>query len=95
LGASDGSDTGNDTDDYIFLLSLEEVVRYFGDSGQLANGPSENRNAIDDQYNEARIAYDFGGWWWLRSPGGGDIGVSGTRVDDDYHGVRPALWINL
>ena len=24
---------GNDTVDYIFLLSIEEVVRYFGDSG--------------------------------------------------------------
>jgi hypothetical protein len=71
---------GTDTDDYIFLLSLEEVVRYFGDSGQLANIPSENTRRIDDQYNEARIAYsavegpwgDSAGsasWWRLRSPG--------------------------
>ncbi|MDR0220840.1 MAG: zinc ribbon domain-containing protein [Lachnospiraceae bacterium] len=67
-----GTPGGNDTEDYIFLLSLEEVVRYFGDSGQLANRPSEDVWTIDDQYNEARIAYDLDGstrWWWLRSPG--------------------------
>jgi hypothetical protein len=28
---------GNDTTDKIFILSIEEVVQYFGDSGQLAN----------------------------------------------------------
>jgi hypothetical protein len=49
---------GADTSNRIFLLSLEEVVRYFGDSGQLANLPSEDSWYIDDEYNEARIAYN-------------------------------------
>jgi hypothetical protein len=74
-----GTPGGNDTDDYIFLLSLEEVVRYFGDSGQLANRP-EGVWEIYDHYNGARIAYSAvetpwgqpagsASWWWLRSPG--------------------------
>ena len=70
-----------DTLDKIFLLSYEELVKYFGDSGDLKNrkGFSEgymgegNPDGIRDKYAEARIAYDFKGqnsFWWLRSPGG-------------------------
>jgi hypothetical protein len=67
-----GEPGGNDTDDRIFVLSPEEVVRYFGDSGQFANQPKDvwvqapdgepyidNQFAVDDQYNEARRAYCF------------------------------------
>jgi len=36
--------SGNDTQDYIFLLSCEEVDKYFGDSGDYRNG---NRKAWD------------------------------------------------
>ena len=68
---------GEGTVDKVFLLSLEEVVKYFGDSGQLKNIVKDNTNAIDvyfirDQYNKSRIAYDKEGrasLWWLRSPG--------------------------
>ena len=72
---------GNDTFDNVFLLSLDEIVHYFGDSGQL-NDPLDNR-FISDQYNEARIAIQRGGYvtdlfadrglnynfWWSRTPG--------------------------
>jgi hypothetical protein len=51
----------NDTDDYIFLLSLEEVVKYFGDSGQLLNGNPNYEHGISDEYNGARIAYTLNG----------------------------------
>jgi hypothetical protein len=100
-----GTSGGNDTDDYIFLLSLEEVMKYLGDSGQLTNGVY----TIDDEYNEARTVLDINGdftWWRLRSPGEnngcavvidggrGMIGVNGAKVNFD-DGVRPALWLNL
>jgi hypothetical protein len=102
-----GNSGGDDTDDYIFLLSLEEVIRYFGDSGQLANQP-EGAFGINDEYNEARIAYDLDGshmFWRLRSPGlgnnyaaeigrGGDLNVMGMGVTSDS-GLRPAMWVNL
>ena len=61
---------GNATTDKIFLLSLDEAVKYFGDSGQLAN-PPEDKYWIVDEYDSARIAKDKNGKssWWLRSPG--------------------------
>ena len=103
-----GTNGGNDTTDRIFLLSLEEVVQYFGDSGQLRNRPG-NSYYIDDQYNNARIAVELNGnahWWWLRSPGsntynaalvsdGGFVDVDGFLVSSVRGGVRPALWLNL
>jgi hypothetical protein len=77
-----GTPGGADTTDKIFLLSLEEAAKYFGDSGQLADRPS-GAYWIDDQCNNARIAYtakavpgyesDYPAgtaWsWWLRSSG--------------------------
>ena len=103
-----GTKGGKTTSDRIFLLSIEEVVYYFGDSGQLKSQP-EDVNYISDQYNSARIASDKSGtasWWWLRSPGyygnvaagvdtGGGLSLCGNIVIYDGVGVRPALWLNL
>ena len=100
---------GSDTSDSVFLLSLEEVVNYFGDSGQLRNKNLKDKGRFDDQYNAERIAKNADGkacWWWLRSPGYGSsdaarvnddgvVGVSGRLVNDFSGGVRPALWLNL
>jgi len=94
-----GSSGGNDTTDKIFLLSLEEVVKYFGDSGQF-NRPRREW-VFNDQYNSARVARDANGqvsWWWLRSPGVyivGNVSIGGYFVFSDAVGVRPVLWINL
>jgi hypothetical protein len=99
---------GNNTIDSVFLLSLDEVIKYFGDSGDLMNRKGwywEDRKfvlkdgqgwAINDQYNDSRIAYDVNDvakacWWWLRSPGsssdgaanvygGGSVDVIGINV---------------
>ena len=67
---------GNNTTDYIFLLSISEVVRYFGDSGLLDNPNPPvygmRQWLLSDEYNPARIANDINGEaviWWLRSPG--------------------------
>jgi len=56
-----GNDGGNDTLDKVFLLSLEEIVQYFGDSGQLSSRLSDVTWHIDDEYNDARIAQHVGG----------------------------------
>jgi hypothetical protein len=77
-----GTDGGNDTTDRIFLLSIEEVVKYFGDSGQLHDRPIWDfgmASGISDEYDSSRIAHfeDFvqnnslehGVAWWLRSTG--------------------------
>jgi|GEM_PF-579914 len=103
-----GTPGGVDTRDRIFLLSLDELVRYFGDSGRLQTIPAKKSN-IDDQFTENRIAYDMDGktpFWWLRSPGidsrhaagvdfRGFISVNGANVVWPIYGVRPAMWITL
>ena len=102
-----GTNGGVNTQDRIFLLSIAEVVQYFGDSGQFDNRPP-GALYIDDQYNTNRIATFNGSasWWWLRSPGsdtsnasfvqsGGNLIVIGGPVHLPYGGVRPALWLNL
>ena len=102
-----GTGGGDPIYDRIFLLSLAEVVKYFGDSGQLDNRPPNNPT-ISDQYNSNRIATLNGSacWWWLRSPGytslyashvfrNGILDIYGYNVDYTSGGVRPALWLNL
>ena len=80
-----GTHGGNDTVDRIFLLSIDEVLRYFGDSGLVARGVAMSMDerdsagdsfwwgGISDRYNNARIARNLDGSpsreWWLRSPG--------------------------
>jgi hypothetical protein len=77
-----GTDGGNVTTDKVFLLSLDELIKYFGDSGDLRNKkryeweskmflPSSSGSFLHDQYDNARMSY-YGikrFFWWLRSPG--------------------------
>ena len=106
-----GTPGGNLTTDRIFLLSLEEVVRYLGDSGQLGNQdhPDNEQWGFQDSFSSARVARDAAGadsWWWLRSPGYYSVGaayvghdgylhINGYSAINDSGGVRPALWLNL
>ena len=69
---------GVDTQDRVFLLSLEEVVKYFGDSGILSRYAGEGASGLPlvfiyDEYNDKRRAEpindDIISWWWLRTPG--------------------------
>ena len=43
-----GTNGGNSTNDRIFLLSIEEVVRYFGDSGLLRNTSNSAYSLVGD-----------------------------------------------
>jgi len=101
-----GTDGGKNTDDNIFLLSIEEVVKFFGDSGQLRGKNPNSKLFINDQYKAKRIAKfaGMGSWWWLRSPGlrsriaanifaGGAVHVSGHYVDNGFGGIRPVLYL--
>lgn len=71
-----GSKGGVDTKDSIFLLCIEEVCKYFGDSrSKLYNRGKNQRYWFErkDENNSKRIARfegeTWGSWWWLRSPG--------------------------
>ena len=96
-------DTVNDK---IFLLSIEEVVQYFGESGALKSR-KELAGAIHDQFNAARIAKDEetgrARIWCLRSPGSswpfacisyiGQLNIDGKGSSSET-GIRPALWLD-
>ena len=106
-----GTEGGQDTVDRIFLLSLEEVSEYFGDSRSRLHNKGKQTWSIDDQHNSKRQAKygDEFRWWRLRSPGyygrtaasvnkNGAIYVRGNGVygrPKDSGGIRPALWIKL
>lgn len=70
-----GSSGGEDTRDYIFLLSIEEAVcHYFGDSRKnLETRSAKQRYWFQkkDENNDKRRAtlHERGWWWWLRSSG--------------------------
>ena len=76
-----GSEGGEDTEDRIFLLSIEEVAcKYFGDSSRLLYNKGVNQRywfSRKDPNNSKRIARlkDCDGvwWWWLRSPGRANV----------------------
>ena len=73
-----GTKGGTDTQDSIFLLSIEETVcRYFGDSSSKLYSPGKNQRywfERKDKNNSKRIVRlesrkEGSWWWWLRSPG--------------------------
>lgn len=101
------TDPGKATTDKVFLLSINEVNKYFASD--------EERMCVPTAYAIANGAYTSdsytkGGaatcWWWLRSRGrsqddaagvgrGGGVHERGDGVFSDGGCVRPALWINL
>ena len=98
---------GNNTEDKVFLLSINEAKEYFSDSDDRMCVPTAY--AIE-QGAYTSSSYTKGGkatcWWWLRSPGinsdhaalvdhGGDFYSYGSYVDRSNDCVRPALWIEI
>lgn len=99
---------GNATTDKVFLLSINEVEKYFNSDEARKCAPTAYAKAqgayTSDIYKTASGAATC--WWWLRSPGdyqysaayvsiGGSVSFIGYSVDTDFDAVRPALWINL
>jgi hypothetical protein len=74
-----GTAGGNTTRDRIFLLSLEEADKYFGDSGDYRSkrrkdnrGNEDSNGFLLSNRNDAERVVRHNGeacWWWLRSPG--------------------------
>ena len=91
---------GNDTEDRIFLLSLDEVKEYIPDIDTAESIPTAHA-----KFNGAPTDLDGRSWAWLRSPGlsrgsAAGINYSGTLnyigcPMDSPSAVRPAMWINI
>jgi len=82
-----GTNSGNSTQDYIFVLSLEEVDEYFGNSGDYLNKRRKNQMGDADEngwhlcnsYNSIRMLKTLNytdSWWWLRSSGINSAGAA-------------------
>ena len=76
---------GEDTIDKVFLLSLDEVCRYFGDSTSKLYKPAKNQRywfERKDENDSKRLAKllnkESDWWWWLRSPG--RVGVKAVYI---------------
>ncbi len=96
---------GNNTQDKIFLLSIDEVKKYFKDvKGRecKANNYAKQQGA-STSYNKEYLDHCD---WWFRSPGrpqycaafvcdDGRICAEGCCVETGINAVRPALYINL
>lgn len=81
------SEGGEDTWDFVFLLSVEEVVcKYFGDSRYILENRREKQRywfGTKDPNNHRRIASYKAHiwWWWLRSPGSSNRGAGYIHGD--------------
>ena len=99
---------GNATTDKVFLLSINEVEKYFNSDEARKCAPTAYAKAqgayTSDNYKTASGAATC--WWWLRSPGAdptyaaivnidGSVYYYGSLVNYAHDAVRPALWINL
>jgi hypothetical protein len=88
-----GTSGGNDTDDYVFLLSISELQAYL---------PPTNNDPY--AYDARRAYYENGDEenWWLRTPGRFESAAANTRdgawLGTGVHqmmGVRPAMWLKM
>ena len=80
---------GNDTEDKVFLLSIDEVKQYFS----------------SDNERVAKFNGEADWWWLRSPGNIGEyaalvnsigcVYISGIDVGSGYGGIRPALWVNL
>lgn len=93
---------GMDTDDYIFLLSVDEVQYYLPNNSVRMCGPTEYA-VTQGAFREYRLGTC---WWWLRTPGetsqdassvnsDGTIDTDDGSVNSGKGCVRPAMWVQI
>lgn len=103
-----GTDSGDSTQDQIFILSYDEANNYFSsDKDRMAAPTAYTR--MKGAYTESDITLSTGettGIWWLRTSGSDDycamrVRISGFINQKGYHVhnystcVRPAFWLRI
>lgn len=89
---------GSDTEDRVYLLSLDEMTEYYGITKEQYNAvhddlccaPTEyaaaNGAFVYDSDGNAEFAeYDGNGTWWLRSPGSNEKEAAAVYRDGNIH----------
>lgn len=105
-----GTTGGKNTEDKVFLLSIEEAEKYFSFDEERQCEPSAYA-----EEQEVSLSSNGKCCWWLRSPGAQNKNVTyvtcngevdkhgidaspygdGSRVHSKSYAVRPAMWIDL
>ena len=96
-----GTSSGNDTNDKIFLLSADEVQKYYKTFNE-----TRCQVTLFAKNNGAYCDGAYFGYWWLRTAGQfpqnasyifytGGVSQMGYDVTGTIFGVRPAMWISL
>lgn len=95
----DNTDIGSDTEDNVFLLSYQEVSKYFSNENDRLLKPTQYAISKGCYTNTSgNVA------WWTRSAGltetspeylasAGDFGIRQHQVNETIIGTRPAIWI--
>ena len=89
----------DDTEDRIFLLSEEELIRYFPETKPEPRA-FPTRYAMDQG---VELLTDGSCRWWLRTSGhegncaltADDSSTTSTKVTEKCYGVRPAMWVSI
>jgi hypothetical protein len=91
--------SGNDTDDRIFILNIDEIRYYF------ENESSRKARVTEDHYMYGETGNDDYWWWVMRSPGSctATVGFISSWTGSDWasmavnrsYGIRPALWLYI
>lgn len=92
------SDTGGETSEKIFLLSISETYEYFNSDHERSCAPTAYTIAKGVNVSDGKCI------WWLRTNGfdasvaarvlpDGRINYCGFHVDSDDNAVRPAMWV--
>ncbi len=101
--------TGNNTEDYIYLLSVHEVEEvYFHSDDERLRGMTDYAMAKGVEYNHKRDEFVNGhrlGCWWLRTnhfendASAAAVNTGGfiysSIVCDDMAGACPVLWVSM
>lgn len=96
---------GNNTQDKVFLLSIDEVNKYFYSDRERECRATEYAVAQGAGLSASAL-YEGNCSWWLRTPGGfssyacyvgydGYVNNHASNVNYNNVGVRPAMWIEL
>jgi hypothetical protein len=99
-----GTPGGNDTDDNVFLLSIEEANKYFDSDknriAKLTTAAAEKLRTYKGDYTDLDLQIDQLSdndniwWWWLRSPGRFDYTAALVGFDGDLaYGLSVDLYM--
>ncbi len=90
-----GTEGGNDTEDKVYLLSMEEVCKAEYGFDSVFDSYSKAREVkntdyakVNNAYTSDRVGYAGNGYWWLRSPGYDSYDANYVNCDGRGHNYR-------